>query len=205
MSNEPFNIDDVWLSRIAEGDQNAFSLLFDRYKGPIYSTILRLTDSPEVAEEVLQDVFLKIWIRRGDLSGIKHFAPYLHTIAKRDAYRALKALATEKKTTRGGIGENEERLHYHLDLEQEINQKEYEALLIKAIAHLPQRQQQTFLLIRKEGLKREAAADIMHISPETIKYHLEEAMRKIRAFFLANGYPLKTFYLALLYVIKTYI
>ncbi len=80
----------------------------------------------------------------------------------------------------------------------------YEQLLNRAVAGLSPRQQQTFLLIRKEGLKRDEAAKILQLSPETVKYHLEESVRRIRAFFLANGHQLKAFYPALIYVVKKY-
>ncbi|HSC38527.1 MAG TPA: sigma factor-like helix-turn-helix DNA-binding protein, partial [Chitinophagaceae bacterium] len=70
-------------------------------------------------------------------------------------------------------------------------EKQYESILRAAVGHLPEKQRQTYRLIKQQGLKREEAARELAVSPETVKYNLEQAMRSIRAYCLAqlDGHP----------------
>lgn len=170
------------LQAVSEGDKAAFTALFHHYKGSIYSTVLRLTDHAAFAEEVVQDVFLKIWLKRADMKTVENFPGYLYTIARRNAYRALKSAARQRH-----LIPLHEDVSEHPDVEQIMHRKEYSVLLKQAVERLPPKQQAAFILIRQEGLKREQAARQMQVSPETIKYNLEEATRKVRAYLLSHS------------------
>ncbi|WP_343702886.1 sigma-70 family RNA polymerase sigma factor [Chitinophaga sp.] len=173
------------LLRVAEGDKKAFASLFDHYKGRLYNTVWRLTNDIQLAEEVVQDVFLKVWLHKERLRQISHFPAYLYTIARRDAYRALKKLARERSLVMHD--ELPESAMAHMGTDELVSHKEYAILLNRAIDRLPRRQRETFILIRQEGLRREQAAQQLQVSPETVKYNLDEAMRKIRAYFHAHS------------------
>ena len=64
----------LWVS---EGDENAFSVLFNHYRGRLYHYILTFTQSPETAEDTVHDVFLKIWNDKEKLSNIDNLSSYL--------------------------------------------------------------------------------------------------------------------------------
>lgn len=172
------------LARIAEGDQQAFTTLFLHHRGRIYTTVHRLTASRLLAEEVLQDVFLKIWIKRVDLAAVSDFEAYLHTIARRAAYRVLRQLTREKQLFQRHPVTPEEPA-FHITGENLLQLKQYQFLLKEAIERLPPKQRETYLLIKEKGLKREEAATLLKVSAETVKYNVEEATRKIRAYFMA--------------------
>jgi RNA polymerase sigma-70 factor (ECF subfamily) len=70
--------------------------------------------------------------------------------------------------------------------EEDTKNREYEQLLQEAVERLPAKQKRTYVLIKKEGLKREQAALILHVSAETVKSNLEQAIRNIKAYCLAK-------------------
>jgi len=75
--NEP-----ALLLKIAEGDESAFRKLFEHYWDNIYSVALAFTKSPVIAEEMVQDVFVKIWTKRQYLPEVQKFSDYLFIIAR---------------------------------------------------------------------------------------------------------------------------
>lgn len=198
MDNTEIHNDKQLLLQIANGDQQAFTTLFMYHRGRVYSTIYRLTASSVMAEEILQDVFLKIWIKRHELEAVSNFEAYLHTIARRATYRGLKQLAKEKQRLKLGIEENEPV--FHLTGESVLQLKQYNSMLQQAMDSLPNKQRETFRLIREEGYKRAEVALKLGVSQETVKYNLDEALRKIRAHLIANG----DFLLALLLISKAF-
>src|SRR5258708_2038167 len=77
------------LLRISNGNQEAFAELFDHYHANIFTTVLRMSDNRETAEELVQDVFLKVWTNRNSLTDIQNFPAWLYTIATNETFTAL--------------------------------------------------------------------------------------------------------------------
>ncbi|ATL46963.1 RNA polymerase sigma-70 factor [Chitinophaga caeni] len=170
---------------VAKGDEKAFSELFHRYRNKIYSMALEITRSAPISEEILLDVFLKVWLKRDQLSEIQHFRAWLFTVARNRIYSALKQVALRKNTT-ATIDEDELLFHICDDSNTFLLEKEYRNILHKAIAKLPPQQKKVYLLIKEHGLKREQAAQELNLSPETVKRHLSEAMHFIRTYCLSH-------------------
>lgn len=171
---------------IADGDQEAFRSLFDAYRNKIYTIGLDLTGSPAAAEDVVQDVFLKIWVRRDTLREVTHFRAYLFTttrnhileLLRRDKLRTIKQQHAQLN--------KDDKDNYHQG-EMYVLEKEYGVLLQKAVERLPQQQERVFRLIREQGMKRAEAAREMGISEDTVKSHFSQAIRNIRAFCLGGA------------------
>jgi RNA polymerase sigma-70 factor (ECF subfamily) len=172
-----YNERDV-LRLVAQGDDHAFRQLFHHYKSKIYSVALKITKSETHAEELLQDVFLIIWLKRESLSQITDFASYLFIVARNEAYRTLKAAVKR----RGSEQITEEVNLHRVDTDDPISLHEYQVVLQKAIERLPPQQKHVYKLIREEGYTREQTAEIMAIGSETVKTHLAKAEKAIRAF-----------------------
>lgn len=83
------------LRRLSESDKNAFSELFQRYKGKLYSFLLSITRSAEVSEDIVQDVFLKIWHNRENCRDIDNFNAWVYRLAKNSAIDQLKRISRE--------------------------------------------------------------------------------------------------------------
>ncbi|UYQ95801.1 RNA polymerase sigma-70 factor [Chitinophaga horti] len=174
---------DIALLHLLErDDEHAFTSLFHRYRNKIYSIGLELTDSAFLAEEIVQDVFLNIWLKRKQLGEVAHFRAYLFTTARNVVINALKKKATEERIAR----ELALPVDYDTTNYEALLSKEYETVMREAITRLPARQQQVYRLVREDGLKREEVAALLNISPETVKSSLADAMRSIRAYCKAN-------------------
>jgi RNA polymerase sigma-70 factor (ECF subfamily) len=183
---------------IAQGDEIAFSKLFDHYRNRIYTVALKLTHSTTVAEEIVADVFLKIWLRRAALNEIDNFRAYLYTIARNETYRILNQIAKNYKIV--WLTENDLSL-VHNDTQEYLTGKELRSVLQKAIDRLPHQQKEVYKLIKEGDLKRVEVAELLQIQPETVKFHLAQAMKNIRAYCMLHLNSSVSFLLLLSYLL----
>ena len=165
------------LRLVAGGDERAFTLLFRRYSGKVYSFALRLTRSEEMSEEVVQEVFLRIWLNRDDLTEIQNFGAYLNRINRNYCLNAIKRLAHESRISLEISRSSSELSH---DTEHSIAYNEAKERLEHVIEMLPPQQQQVYRLCQVEGLKYEEAAIQLNISPGTVHTHMKRALKAIR-------------------------
>ncbi|MDP4130451.1 MAG: sigma-70 family RNA polymerase sigma factor [Bacteroidota bacterium] len=169
------------LYQVSEGDEIAFRELFCKYKNRIYSIAFRLTRSAFVSEEVVQDIFLHIWIRRSKLSQVEDFDAYLFVTTRNEVYRTLKRIARQRNSGRPASEETDQ-----FSADENLLYKDFVMVLQKAIERLPYRQRQIYRLIKEKELKRDQVAARLHLDPETVKSHLAQAMRNIRAYCLTH-------------------
>ncbi len=153
--------------------------LFDCYRDRIYSIAFKITHSTTIAEGIVQDVFLKIWLRRTDLNDIQNFSAYLFIITRNDVYRVLKRIARSFKVSI--FTEENYSLAVNTTADTVI-EKEYNLLLKNAIERLPNQQKQVYKLIKDEGMKRVEVANLLKLQPGTVKFHMSQAMKNVRAF-----------------------
>ncbi|WP_454803003.1 RNA polymerase sigma factor [Mucilaginibacter phyllosphaerae] len=169
------------LLRVSYGDEIAFSELFKAHHQRLGTHIYRITDSVELAEEIVQDVFLKIWINRKALKTVQNFGAYLFILSKNHALNCLRQLAKERMRQKA-IEENVVPI-----LEEQATQNDnYYALLDKAIDHLPPQQQKVYLLSRHKRLKYDEIAHQMGLSRETVKKYLQGATHSITSYVQAH-------------------
>jgi RNA polymerase sigma-70 factor (family 1) len=169
------------LLNVANGDEHAFSELFNTHHQRLGTHIYRLTGSAELAEEVVQDVFLKIWMSRESLSAIQNFGAYLFVISKNHALNCLRKLAKERLHQKT-IEENAMALVPNDDAGLDA----YYTLLDQAIDHLPPQQQKVYLLSRHNRLKYDEIASQMGLSRETVKKYIQASTHSITNFVQAN-------------------
>jgi len=164
------------LAKVAAGNETAFRMLFDAYRNRLYFYILRLTASKEVAEDVLQDTFLKIWLNRENLHRIEHFNAYLFRAAQNGVITGLRRKALETSI----INDNPEPLTVQIIPDQQLHYKQVKTTVEEAIETLPPQQKKVFQLRREEGRNIQEIAAIMNISGFTVKKHLTAAQKTIR-------------------------
>lgn len=170
--------------QIAAGDEKAFRQFFDLYKERFYAVVMKMTGSDEVAKDIVQEVFMKIWEKRESLTAIDNPSSYFFTAVYRRVYHYYQKVALER------------RVHQNLTAEESVNMTEemvlaHESshLISEAISKLPAQQQMVFKLSKQQGLSREDVARQLKISPNTVKNHLAGALKFIR-YFLRNSYLL---------------
>ncbi|MEO6520659.1 MAG: RNA polymerase sigma-70 factor [Mucilaginibacter sp.] len=165
--------------QVTQGNQSAFGLLFNKYHQQLGTYIFRLTDSMEMAEEIVQDVFVKIWANREALCEIQCFKAYLFVMSKNQALNCIKKTIREQKHQTQW--REEEGCEEQLVL-QKTEIDNYYALLDIAIDHLPPQQQRVYLLSRHDRLKYAEIAQKMNLSRETVKKYLQLAVSHISAY-----------------------
>lgn len=178
---KPDQKDDRYLlDRIAVGDQHAFREIFNSWSGKVFGFALKLTHSKSLSEEIVQDVFMKIWINRESLEAIQSFPAYLFTLTRNHTFNNLKRIAIEE-AARIKLGKKLTESNY--DTEETINFRESERLLNQAISKLPPQQRLVYSLCQQEGLKYEEVAQRLNISRLTVKTHMQQALRSIKNHF----------------------
>lgn len=171
------------LLRIARDDAQAFTCLFNCYKNKIYTIACKLTESPAVAEEAVQEIFMKLWIKRKELPGIEHFSAWFYTVARNHMFTLFKRKAVIACRE---IGEIDPGALFNNDAEERILLRETETIIKKALHALPPQQNKVYHLIKERGYKKEEVAAFLNLSPETVKIHLAKAMKNIRAYCIAH-------------------
>lgn len=172
------------LHRVADGDSMAFAILFKAYKKNLYTTVLHVTGSHEMAEDVLQEVFIKVWMHRERLPGIINFPGWLYKVAE---YAGFKVIRNNRRIAGGlHVLSNDPLTLPEKDPVDIFIEKEYDQLLEAAIAQLPEKQQLTYRLIKQQGLKRKEVAARLSVSPETVKWNLDQANQSVRKYCMAH-------------------
>lgn len=168
------------LTRLSQGDKQAFDQLYLKYSHPLYLNLLKLTKSEEVAEELLQDIFLKIWNKRDTLDIHTGFGGYLFKISQNLVYDFFRK-AKQDKALRHRITAAASENYTHI--EETLLSRENRTLLQRAISTLPPVRQQIFRLCKLEGKTYEEVASLLGISVSTVNDHIVKATRHIRRFF----------------------
>ena len=164
------------LEKLRENDKDAYLRLYSHYRAPIYHFISRFVKSPFYAEDILQDVFLKIWEIRSRINPELSFKAYLYRICRNLVYKFLKKAATDETILA-------HTMHFFQpatdDVELTLQWKEYEQKIQEAVAQLPPKRQMVFRLCREENKSYDEVSNELGISRNTVKEHMVLAMKNI--------------------------
>jgi len=163
--------------QLQKGDSNAFLQLYNQYHQPLYHYVLRFVKSPAIAEDVLQDVFLKIWEIRSRIDPELSFKAYLYRICRNSVLKLLKKIAVDENLR---VQVMQQFAQSIADADLKLLWQQYEELLHAAINRLPPQRQKVFKLCREEGKTYEQVAAELGISRNTVKEHMVLAMKAIR-------------------------
>lgn len=178
LTNQPYEERELLL-RIAEGDETAFRQLFEQYRSLFYHTCLQLTGSRDVAEEVVQETFIRIWEKRSFLRDIQYPKGYLYKIFQNVLFGYFRYIANQRKA-QGSIIRYYEQQGSDEGLHNKLRQEAQLAMIEASLQHLTPAQLKVFRLIRQEGLSRKEAAEQLGISPNTVRNLLAEGMRVLK-------------------------
>lgn len=165
------------LRQVGAGDQHAFRIVYDLYKSKIYTYSLSLLQSDILAEELMQEVFLKLWCRGKDASGVMNLEAYLKTIARN---KGLDLLRKNLSLARVGLVATRNYTEAHNETEERIILNDTKQVLNEGVDLLTPQQREVYLLCHVEGLKYEAAAQRLGISTNTVKTHMKLALSFLR-------------------------
>lgn len=163
------------LIEVQKGNEKAFEEIFMGYHNQLAAYVMLLIESRELTEEIIQDVFIKIWNRRENLHQIEKFTSYLFILTRNYTLNALRKVVAERERT----------VNYcHLLNNEYITEPEHQeepdfhTLIDEAVVQLPPQQKKVFVL-RMQGFKNQQIASEMQISPDSVKKYQQWALRSV--------------------------
>lgn len=165
------------LYELAEGNENAFVWLFDQYSPRVYRAALKFLGSREAAEEIVQEVFMDIWVRKEKMPEVLNLGAYIHGMTKNQVFDSFRRQNVAEAAL------EELRLADWADnpTDRMMLENEYERLLQEAVGELPEHHQQIFRLAREEGLSHEAIAEQMNLTRLAVKAHMKRILFFLRS------------------------
>ena len=186
--------DKFLVKELINGNEMAFRKLFDSYRNDLYKFSLSMVCSEDHAEEIVQDVFMKIWIKRESLKPEMSFKSYLFTITRNKTIKFLKKAANNRKL-REAVFYGKQKFVNSTDLY--VRELELEALKKEAMDKLSPKRRIIFEMSRNENKSYEEIADELGISISTVRNQMSTSLEILRDFILKNkeiGLGLLLFY-----------
>jgi len=171
------------LQAVAHGDEDALAHIYDRYRVVLFGLLVRILNSREEAEDVLQEVFLQVWRRAADFDE-KRGRPFtwLVTLARSRAIDRLRTLASRERVAQAGAREESEQVS---DAASDAIRAEQRSLVTNALAQLPDEQKRALMLAYFDGLTQSEIAKRLGAPLGTVKTRMRAGMTKLREL-LAN-------------------
>lgn len=176
--------DENFIKNLVEGSDQAFQVLFEHYWSHVFGTVKKLVKSPELAEDISQEVFAKVWKQRQEFAVINNIQAYLYTVAKNTTLDALRKniLVTDNI---------EHLIHYFKDNsltpQQRLEYRELQQNIQEAIDLLPEKLKQVFTLSRFDGLSHDEISKKLNISITSSKTYIVRALRLIKSHMIDNA------------------
>ncbi len=169
------------LDRLKTGDEAAFTELYERYHKRVYAYLLSFVKQPHLAEDIVHEVFMKLWEARERIAVTVSFSAYLYRISRNKAIDTLKKISVDE-ALRKEILRTLSPLVAGTDPDFRKSAR-FEALYRDALASLSPQRKKVFLLCKEQGWSYEEAALELGISRNTVKDHIVESMRFLRSYF----------------------
>lgn len=189
MAVQPLPNESGILAQIAAGDKRAFTQLFKHYNRLVYSFSKRITESDDIALEVVQDIFIKLWLNRENLATVNNFAAYLNRVVRN---HSLNVVRQQLQHARMASQISSVYADWDNSTAMQIDLNEAKRILNQAIDGLSPQQRMVYELCHQQGLKYAEVAERMNISPQTVNSYMKDALKKIRLHFRKHAmlYPL---------------
>lgn len=165
---------------IREGDPLSFEILFQKYYVRFYNFVLNLTKNPQTAEDIVQNVFMKIWINRKNLRPDQSIHNYIYVLSKHEVLNHIRDRKVYTQVERLVMAEQP----YEAVTDQTMDLKELDDRIRKFIAAMPEQRRKVFLLSRYRGMGNKAIAELMGLSVRTVDRHINLALTSLRKEFL---------------------
>ena len=172
------NITQDLLTRLKNGDILAFDQIYTMYSHKLFSFVFNILKNESEVDDIVQEVFVKIWESRGKLEDYKLLNSYIFTIAYNNSIDLIRKRINNTKYL--------EHLKYSASINltpnivSQIEFNELKNQVDKLIAKLPDRQKQVYLLHKEEGLTYPEIAEQLGISKNTVENHMVKALKYLR-------------------------
>lgn len=167
MALESIDIVKQRLERIAGGDETAFNELFQLYQPKLFQYLCGVTKSPEIAEELVIDIFVKLWVGRELLPNVIYVEPFLHKVAYNKAMDFFREISRRKRLQEAYFNEPADNIEKPVD--QVLIDAESRAIIRDAVNQLPPQRRKIYRMSREEGLTHDEIAAVLQLSTSTVK------------------------------------
>ncbi|MDR6785521.1 RNA polymerase sigma-70 factor (family 1) [Pedobacter africanus] len=168
--------DNELLTKLVAGEESAFAAVYLKFKSPVFSIVKKFVHAEELAEDLTQEVFIKLWESRNKLVDVQSLRAYIFTIAKNHTINNL------KKTLQSDIAKTAIIAAFppgrNITEEQLIN-KEYKAYLQQQLDTLPERTREVFRQCREHHRTYDEVAASIGISRNAVKKHMVNAVKHL--------------------------
>lgn len=168
---------------MAEGDEFAFRILYDKNFKQIAKFTYKICKSETVTEEIVQDVFCKLWSNRAALGHVNNIEAYLYSIARNKTIDFLRRLALETSIINNlstQLTEADNAVDEKLDADSLLS------MINDALSGLSVQKRQIFELSKIQGLNHDMVAEKMQLSKSTVKNHLSETLKHLKKYILQH-------------------
>lgn len=163
---------------LAKGDERCFDTIYHHYSGRLFPYVDKMIRSRALTEEIIQDIFVQLWINRHLLENVQFPTSYLFNIAANKSLNYLKKIANNQKLVdKMASGQ----LDYSNDTEEQLIVRESTRIIEMAVAQLPEQRRLIWELSRNEGLTHKQIAERLGISTSTVNNQLGHAMQHVRS------------------------
>jgi RNA polymerase sigma-70 factor (ECF subfamily) len=168
-------IDLELFKNVQAGDEQAFTVIFNTYYEPLYRFAARFVREAEIAEGIVQEVFVKIWINKNKINIVYNVKTYLYTTVKNHCLNFIKQ---NKRIS--SLDEITEKRLININSPEEVYERNEKLKAInKAIERLPNRRKQIFLMKKYNELSYKEIAEILNISLNTVKTQMKRALKSL--------------------------
>mgnify|MGYP001121110909 CR=1 FL=1 len=164
--------------RVTLGDEEAFREVVYYYSPKLISFLFSITKTMHIAEEIMQEVLLRLWKNRERIEA-DNLGGWLYRVASNLAYSYLKREALNGRLL---SSLKKKQKNQFSEIDQQMDYKECNELIYKALNQLPDQQRKVYQLSLQEGMSRKEIAEVLNISPNTVKNHLTRALQFLRHF-----------------------
>jgi RNA polymerase sigma-70 factor (ECF subfamily) len=164
--------------------EQLFNELFREYEHSLYLFALKMLKSDMAAKDIIQDVFLKLWLIRDRISEIKSISSFLYRLTENKVIDHLRAAASNQKKKQALWHRTHQSSEPHAA--EGFEAAEYHAIIQQAIEQLPPQRRAVYLLSQAEDKPRKEIASLLQISPNTVRNQLAKAVENIVAYLKNN-------------------
>ncbi|WP_316800853.1 RNA polymerase sigma factor [Pedobacter frigidisoli] len=168
-----------FLEYLKDGKREGFDFIYAKYSKLLLPKMQRMIKLTEVVDELMQDVFLKVWLKREEIDTSRSFAAWIFKIAQNTIYAYYRRVALDVKMQRYLL---ETFAEFYEQTEDYLFNKERVELLNQAIEKLPAQRKEIFRLCKIEGKSYQETAEIMSLSASTVSNQLVSATKYIKRY-----------------------
>jgi len=177
-------VDTDLLRMLRNGDAIAFGKIYKIFAPILYQRLLRLLKDTDKVEEILQDTFLKLWEKRGQIDPEQAFTTYLYRIADHLAIDVFRRISRDKALQQELWAST---ISFYLHTEETFLAKEQRQLISTAIEQLPPKRKQILILCKLEDKSYQEVAELLGISVSTVSNQLVKAIKEIKNYVLQSA------------------